>query len=265
MILVFSSCQNNFDGYTNVEDGIHLKLLSFDDISKAYSKDDYIKLSLEVKDGDEIIFQHFKYLPFLPLESDFDKVLMQLHSGDSVEILIEKAAFNNNSFGFSSYGVKSEHILVNIKIHDFLAKEDYGRFLETKDDELIEQQILKQFLKKKKDIEQVGGVYVERLNDSNGEQVAKGDLITIQYTGSFINGLVFDMPNEKQPFEFVYGSPGQVVEGLDMVLKILKNGEKAKIIIPSHFAFGEEGSSTGIVPPYSTVIYNLEIKNIKQK
>ena len=54
-----------------------------------------------------------------------------------------------------------------------------------------------------------------------------------------------------------------MIEGLEKVLKVLKNGEKAKIIIPSQFAFGETGSSTGIVPPYSTVIYNLEIINIK--
>ncbi|PJB13827.1 MAG: peptidylprolyl isomerase, partial [Flavobacteriales bacterium CG_4_9_14_3_um_filter_32_8] len=60
-----------------------------------------------------------------------------------------------------------------------------------------------------------------------------------------------------------YGSPDQVIKGLEIAINGMKKGEKSKIIIPSQLAFGEEGSSTQIVPPFTTVIYELEIVNVK--
>ena len=43
----------------------------------------------------------------------------------------------------------------------------------------------------------------------------------------------------------------------------MKEGDKTKIIIPSQLAFGEYGSSTGLIPPFTTVIYNLEIIKVR--
>ena len=42
----------------------------------------------------------------------------------------------------------------------------------------------------------------------------------------------------------------------------MREGEKAKIIIPSQLAFGENGSSTGIVPPYTSVIYEVTMLKV---
>ena len=39
----------------------------------------------------------------------------------------------------------------------------------------------------------------------------------------------------------------------------MNEGEKAKFIIPSQLAYGGAGSSTGIIPPYTTVIYEIEL------
>ena len=61
------------------------------------------------------------------------------------------------------------------------------------------------------------------------------------------------------------GSGSFLLDAFEELKKIiedrLKKGEKSKIIIPSQLAFGRVGSSTKIVPPYTTVIYNLEIIN----
>jgi FKBP-type peptidyl-prolyl cis-trans isomerase len=45
----------------------------------------------------------------------------------------------------------------------------------------------------------------------------------------------------------------------------MNEGAKAKFIIPSHLAYGEDGSSTGIIPPYTTVIYEIELLNLTKK
>jgi FKBP-type peptidyl-prolyl cis-trans isomerase FkpA len=42
-------------------------------------------------------------------------------------------------------------------------------------------------------------------------------------------------------------------------------GEKSLFIIPSHMAFGQEGSSTGIVPAFTPVIFEVEIIEVRPR
>jgi FKBP-type peptidyl-prolyl cis-trans isomerase len=261
--LFYYSCQEKIEGYSSIDDGVYLKLFSFEDDAKSYLKGDFVKASFSVYNEKGIKYQNFKYIPFLPTEKSFDQIFTQLNEGDSVELLVSKSIFADNSFGFSSSDFKSEFIKIDVKIDDFLTEREYDDFQKQNDDELVEQQVLRSYLAANKRVEEIEGIYYVRLTETSNNTVKRGDLINIQYTGSFINGVVFDTTFVSNPFELIYGTPNQVIEGLEKVLKVLKNGEKAKIIIPSQFAFGEKGSSTGIIPPYSTVIYNLEIINIK--
>ena len=50
-----------------------------------------------------------------------------------------------------------------------------------------------------------------------------------------------------------------MIEGMQIGLTGLHEGEKVKIILPSRRAFGEEGSLAGIVPPYTAVIFEVNI------
>jgi len=63
----------------------------------------------------------------------------------------------------------------------------------------------------------------------------------------------------KQPFQFVYGTEWQVVKGLEEAIGMMQEGEKALVILPSDLAFGSEGSSTGIIPAYTSLIFDVEI------
>jgi FKBP-type peptidyl-prolyl cis-trans isomerase len=51
----------------------------------------------------------------------------------------------------------------------------------------------------------------------------------------------------------------QVIGGLEEAIGRMREGEKALIILPSELAWGEKGSSTGIIPPFTSVIYELEL------
>jgi FKBP-type peptidyl-prolyl cis-trans isomerase len=55
---------------------------------------------------------------------------------------------------------------------------------------------------------------------------------------------------------------GGVESGLEEALLYLKLGDKAKLIIPSHLAFGLLGDQNK-VPPRSTLVYDIEIVNLK--
>ena len=110
------------------------------------------------------------------------------------------------------------------------------------------------------------GMYYLLLKKGKGNPPEKGDLVKINYTGTFLNGNVFESTcYRKRPFEFTYGEQGQVIKGLENGINLMNEGSKAKFIIPSHLAFGASGSSTGIVPPYATVIYEIELLNLNPK
>ena len=53
------------------------------------------------------------------------------------------------------------------------------------------------------------------------------------------------------------------MRGLNYAIKLLKIGDKAKIIIPSYLGFGISGYGK-LVPPYSTLFLNVKLLNVKK-
>ena len=113
--------------------------------------------------------------------------------------------------------------------------------------------------------ENLGGVYRQYLRRLRvGEEIKAGSQVSIHYKGRFLNGFVFDNTYEKDITpSFTYGQEYQMVDGLRTALKGMKEGESVKIILPSRRAFGEEGSLAGIVPPYTAVIFEVNIIKVK--
>ena len=105
------------------------------------------------------------------------------------------------------------------------------------------------------------GIYHMFHKLSDGTPVEAGRRVRVTYTGSFLDGRSVDI--REKPLEFVYGTPDQVVDGLNIVIGGLKQGESAKIILPSRLAFGEKGSANGSIPPYSPLVYEIKVLEVK--
>lgn len=70
----------------------------------------------------------------------------------------------------------------------------------------------------------------------------KGDLLSMHYVGKLEDGSEFDSSvGRGEPFEFTLGV-GQVIKGWDQGLLDMCEGEKRKLIIPSHLAYGDHGA-----------------------
>ncbi|WP_419241415.1 FKBP-type peptidyl-prolyl cis-trans isomerase [Cardinium endosymbiont of Nabis limbatus] len=109
---------------------------------------------------------------------------------------------------------------------------------------------------------------------SEGIPVAKGKTVKVHYTGRLLDGTVFDTSVEEiakangcydarrtyQPFEFQVGS-GQVIQGWDEGLLLLKQHEKARFFIPSALAYGPQGRENKI-PKNAILIFEVEVVDV---
>mmetsp|Transcript_17099 Transcript_17099/g.18553 ORF Transcript_17099/g.18553 Transcript_17099/m.18553 type:complete len:155 (-) Transcript_17099:62-526(-) len=85
-----------------------------------------------------------------------------------------------------------------------------------------------------------------------------GDSICIHYAGYLEDGTCFDNSWQRgQSINFLLGSK-QVIEAIELVVPLLSRGEKARLVIPSEYGYGERGYPP-IIPPNSTLIYEIQL------
>ena len=100
--------------------------------------------------------------------------------------------------------------------------------------------------------------------EGTGEPARSGYLVSLIYAGRLINGKVFDQViDRKHPFTFRVGR-GNVIEGWDQVMLMMKAGERRLVIIPSELAYGTRGAPPRI-PRDATLVFLLELIEIKRE
>ncbi|WP_319545230.1 peptidylprolyl isomerase [Ruegeria conchae] len=67
--------------------------------------------------------------------------------------------------------------------------------------------------------------------------IKDGDTVRIHYTGTLLDGKVFDSSEGRDPLEFAVGS-GQIIKGLDVALPGMEVGEKKRVEIACTDAYG---------------------------
>lgn len=106
------------------------------------------------------------------------------------------------------------------------------------------------------------GLYYLESKAGTGEKPVAGKKVTVHYTGTLLDGTKFDSSVDRgQPFEFVLGQ-GQVIQGWEEGIAMMKKGGKAKLIIPSSIAYGPDGRMPSI-PPSATLIFEVELIDFK--
>ena len=262
LLLTIYSCENKFPDYVKKDQGIYMKLLSFEEEGKGVNVGDHVVASIEIMGEEGLLYRRYKE-DVINLENNkFNFLINYLNEGDSCKFMVSKARIMDEFSPISFNETSSDFLEVTIKIYEYLTKGEYLSQREAYDKEMMEQLILTKYLEEV-NAKLEHGIYKEQLITGSGKGIEKGDHISINYKGYFVSRLEFDNTYKRNAFTFTYGTPGQVIKGLDIAISGMKKGEKSKIIIPSQLAFGEKGSTTLIVPAFSTVIYELEIVNVK--
>lgn len=96
--------------------------------------------------------------------------------------------------------------------------------------------------------------------NGQGLKALSGDIVRINYKVNLINGVECYSSKDDGPLEFMTGK-AEVINGLEETILLMKEGDKAKAIIPSHLAYGLLGDDEKI-PKRATLIYDVEILKV---
>lgn len=100
--------------------------------------------------------------------------------------------------------------------------------------------------------------YIYRQGDGN--MIKEGDKVVLEYSVLLITGEQVYHSSQRGPLYFTAGK-GDVISGLEEGILLLREGDQAKFIIPSHLGYGLLGDEEKI-PPKSTLIYDVEVKEV---
>lgn len=106
------------------------------------------------------------------------------------------------------------------------------------------------------------GLFYQVLREGEGEPLRWGDRVRVNYRGFFPeSGVEFDASRRRgEPMEFYIGN---VIDGWNEGLQLLRPGARALFLVPSHLAYGAEGmkDSKGkvLVPPNAVLGFEVEV------
>lgn len=107
------------------------------------------------------------------------------------------------------------------------------------------------------------GLRYEVLASGGGASPSAGDTAVVHYTGWLTDGTKFDSSVDRgRPFEFRVGQ-GNVIQGWDEGVALMKVGDRWKFTIPPDLAYGERSIGGGLIPPNSTLVFEVELLDVK--
>jgi FKBP-type peptidyl-prolyl cis-trans isomerase FklB len=103
------------------------------------------------------------------------------------------------------------------------------------------------------------GLQYEVLRAGSGPSPGVEDVVTCHYTGSLLDGTVFDDTAKLgAPRTFRVSS---VIDGFEEALLQMPTGARWKLYVPAALAYGERGAGAKI-PPNATLIFEVELVSI---
>jgi len=88
--------------------------------------------------------------------------------------------------------------------------------------------------------------------EGDGEFPSISDEVTVNYTGYFTNGDIFDMSTDPITFPLT-----NVIEGWQEGIPLLSRGGSGKLIIPSHLGYGSNPPNG--IPENAVLIFDVDL------
>jgi len=262
-ILFFAACTPNpYPGFNQTEDGLFYKFhVSGDGIKPKTGDYTYVFIKYTDASGEVYLDNRGGEALLIPIfetsyPGDIYDALKMMSEGDSATFLIGMSDFFELTAGTKlPPEVEGDGKLTfEIKMDKVKTREQMVA---------AEMQTLSEFLSENNittPANPSGLIFIED-SPGRGPLAVAGDTVSVHYRGTLLDGTVFDSSLERnEPFEFELGK-GVVIQGWEEGLNMMREGGKARLIIPSSLGYGN--NDLGAIGPYSTLMFEVELIDIK--
>jgi len=138
--------------------------------------------------------------------------------------------------------------------------QNVNRFLVEKDKERIESFIERRGWSMKTTR---SGLWYQISTDKEGKKIQSGDKVRINYEIRLLDGTLCYTSDSTGAKEFIVGRDESMM-GLQEGIKLLNEGDRARLIIPPHLGYGLIGDEKRI-PARAVLVYTLEVLKVEHK
>jgi FKBP-type peptidyl-prolyl cis-trans isomerase len=142
----------------------------------------------------------------------------------------------------------------NMMLNDYFTNLQFGMHLEEGENFLAENKLKEGITTTE------SGIQYEVITMGDGPMPSVDDEVVVHYTGTLIDGTVFDSSVERgEPAQFQLN---QVIPGWTEALQLMPVGSKWNIYIPQELAYGANPRQGGVIEPYMMLIFEVELIDI---
>jgi len=284
--VVISSC-SKYPGFKKSESGIFYKYYVESKDTTTVKEGSIltmnIKYRLKIAGKDSVLFNSAtmpKAFEISQAKSEFKgdvfEAFSMLHKGDSVSFIVNAKDFFLKTAKYPQLpaGIDSTTVMyfdVKLLNCETLQERQKAEMIKAEKFKSEEPVKIKAYIAKNKVTvaPSDSGVYVITQNPGSGRGIVKGDFIKINLIVSDVEGKkIFSTLDQNKPISFEYGKPFDT-KGFDEAIGKMKKGSKATVLVPSAMGFGPQGkkdmSGKDIITPYSPVVYDIEVLDLKTK
>ncbi len=161
-------------------------------------------------------------------------------------------------------GKDSPYVLDQIgpKMDEFMQKKQAAFLVKAKQKSLAENAAFFKKLEENKSIVTLpSGLRYEILKPGSGQFPTAKDTVKVNYTGTLVDGTVFDATSQHQPPEPSEFPLDGVIAGWTEGIQKINKGGKIKLYVPPQLGYGDDGNQR--IPPSATLIFEVELLDIK--
>lgn len=269
LMLSMVSCKDKTinQEFATTEKGFKYKHCIENKTSPKVKVGDIILGEIEIRQNDSVLYTNFGSPNRLfkvnsDTISDFDKLLLNTHIGDS--IIIEPPVDSILPFAENIVTRPGDKIIFYLKIHQIISQKELSEHdKQVIENQRIEDSVLASFVERNypNAEKKPSGLYILEHKTTNKLKAEYEDTISVYYSVCDTTYKVLDKNTDGSPFEFILGDDG-LIAGWSEGLSYMREAERMKILIPSKIAYGEAGY--GAIAPYTPLIFDLYLVKVKK-
>ena len=271
-VFSFNACSKYKGFKQDKETGIYYKFYIQNKDSVQAQTGDAVSLLYQLALKDSIL------VPMMPIQElvqesfykgDVYAAIRMMHVGDSATFILDADTFFHYMGGENPFDDKE--LYFTFKMTELMPKAEVDAMMQAQEEQYnaymeqaraAEDSTMREYIAKNKIkvAPTASGLYFISKKAGKGAQAVAGQKVAVHYTGKLLDGTKFDSSYDRnEPIEFMLGQ-GQVIPGWDEGIAMMREGEKAVLLIPSKLAYGERGNQ--VIPPCAPLVFDVELVKV---